>query len=147
MTISELDSIRDELATSGPQSHRGSSLVKTARCMLWPFIRSFHFITVAWTQSKFEAQQREIQSLRTQLDEQRHAAHKLRADLDECLDLARNFSERLRITQAETLAVSRQSEDIGAEVQAHRLLLDQLADQRQASRSSCDSTLSVQNET
>ncbi len=89
----ELTQIQERLRVEGQRSNRAAFVVSKVRRVLWPFIRSYHFITLDWVKEVLEAQ----------LGQSRDGDH---------------LSDHVRALQAEMLAVSRQNADFHTQLEA-----------------------------
>lgn len=83
----ELAHVQEKLRVEGKRSIRAGFVVSKVRRVLWPFIRSYHFITLEWVRDTLQG----------------HLQHQPGAD---------RLSDRQRALQAEMLAASRQNADL-----------------------------------
>ncbi|MFX1684452.1 FkbM family methyltransferase [Paraburkholderia sp. A2RI-6] len=116
MSEIDLDSIHGKLRVEGLRSHRAPFIVGKIRRVLWPFIRSYHLITLAWVRDVVLNLRAEI------LSACRDVVSDLRAEFlsitsanhEQIINEARTTSKRLRALNAEVLAIGRENAEIRA---------------------------------
>jgi hypothetical protein len=122
MSRIDLETIKERLRVEGRKSLRMPWLIGKVRRVLWPFVRSYHFLTLEWVRGRLEAAD-PSDALRTLQDQLTARTDQLAAQLTAQAAQLAAQADRQRALRAEFLALSHENAALRAALdqQAERL--------------------------
>lgn len=114
----ELSTIQEKLRVNGRQSTRAPFIVGIIRRVLWPFIRSYHFITLEWVRD----------AINQQLTSDRELSGGLRALRAEMLALSRRYGDLYALIETQNALIETQINVRLNEIEARPVAVPQSTD-------------------